>query len=111
MSTPQDPAARKLLIVFARLAAFSMLIAAIALLVWVTQKGETNPRPNAESVAVTDASVVKATNPQPNAESAAITNASVMKPAVGGKRFTLRLGQGFRFKDSAVVVAKPDEQP
>src|SRR5262245_62234190 len=29
----------------------------------------------------------------------------------GGKRFTLRLGQGFRFKDGVVVVAKPDEQP
>jgi hypothetical protein len=36
---------------------------------------------------------------------------SVMKPAAAGKRFTLRLGQGFRFKDGAVVVAKPDEQP
>jgi hypothetical protein len=29
----------------------------------------------------------------------------------GAPRFTLRLGQGFRFKDGAVVVAKPDEQP
>jgi hypothetical protein len=60
-------------------------------LVWVTQKGATSPRPNAES--------------------AAVTTASVMKPAAGGKRFTLRLGQGFRFKDGVVVVAKPDEQP
>jgi hypothetical protein len=60
-------------------------------LVWVTQKGATSPRPNAES--------------------AAVTTASVIKPAAGGKRFTLRLGQGFRFKDSVVVVAKPDEQP
>src|SRR5262245_65442004 len=34
-----------------------------------------------------------------------------MKPAAGGKRFTLRLGQGFRFKDGGGVVAKPDEQP
>jgi len=34
-----------------------------------------------------------------------------MKSAGGGKRFTLRLGQGFRFKDGVVVVAKPDEQP
>jgi hypothetical protein len=31
--------------------------------------------------------------------------------AAKSKRFTLRLGQGFRFKDGAVVVAKPDEQP
>src|SRR6478672_7490059 len=60
-------------------------------LLWVTQNG--------------------ATSPQPNAESAAVTAASVMKPASGGKRFTLRLGQGFRFKDGVVVVAKPDEQP
>src|SRR5215475_7371309 len=60
-------------------------------LVWVTQKGATSPRPNFES--------------------GAVTTASVMKPAAGGKRFTLRLGQGFRFKDGVVVVAKPDEQP
>src|SRR5262245_4134908 len=60
-------------------------------LVWVTPKGATSPRPNAES--------------------AAVTTASVMQPAAGGKRFTLRLGQGFRFKDGVVVVAKPDEQP
>src|SRR5215475_12715708 len=60
-------------------------------LVWVTQKGATSPRPKAES--------------------AAVTTASVMKPSAGGKRFTLRLGQGFRFKDGVVVVAKPDEQP
>src|SRR5262245_40284068 len=53
-------------------------------LVWVTQKGATSPRPQAESAALTSAS---------------------------GKRFTLRLGQGFRFKDGVVVVAKPDEQP
>src|SRR5499426_2510390 len=59
-------------------------------LVWVTQKGAISPRPNAES--------------------AAVTTTSVMKPAAGGKRFTLRLGQGFRFKDGVVVVAKPDEQ-
>src|SRR5215471_14546881 len=52
-----------------------------------------------------------ATSPRPNAESAAVTAAGVMKPAAGGKRFTLRLGQGFRFKDGVVVVAKPDEQP
>src|SRR5262249_17735594 len=60
-------------------------------LVWVTQKGATSPRPSAES--------------------AAVTTTSVMKPAAGGKRFTLRLGQGFRFKAGVVVVAKPDEQP
>ena len=60
-------------------------------LLWVTQKGATSPRPHAES--------------------AALTTASVIKPAVGGKRFTLRLGQGFRFKDGVVVVARPDEQP
>src|SRR5499427_8440282 len=52
-----------------------------------------------------------ATSPGPHAESAAVTTGSVMKPAAGGKRFTLRLGQGFRFKDGVVVVAKPDEQP
>src|SRR4030095_6705740 len=60
-------------------------------LVWVTQKGATSPRLGPES--------------------ATVTTASVMKPAAGGKRFTLRLGQGFRFKDGVVVVAKPDEQP
>src|SRR5215510_16338787 len=68
-------------------------------LVWVTQKGATSPRQRG------------AASPRPNAESAAVTTASVMKPAAGGKRFTLRLGQGFRFKDGVVVVAKPDEQP
>src|SRR5262249_50932150 len=60
-------------------------------LAWVTKKGATSPRPKAES--------------------AAVATESVMKPAAGGKRFTLRLGQGFRFKDGVVVVAKPDEQP
>ena len=40
-----------------------------------------------------------------------LVTASGMKSAGGGKRFTLRLGQGFRFKDGVVVVAKPDEQP
>src|SRR6185436_6747150 len=33
------------------------------------------------------------------------------RQSAAAKRFTLRLGQGFRFKDGAVVVAKPDEQP
>src|SRR5262245_5369296 len=60
-------------------------------LVWVTQEGATRPRLKAES--------------------AAVTTASIMKPVAGEKRFTLRLGQGFRFKDGVVVVAKPDEQP
>src|SRR5215813_4014931 len=60
-------------------------------LVWLKQKGATSPRPKAES--------------------AAVTTAGITKPAAGGKRFTLRLGQGFRFKDGVVVVAKPDEQP
>src|SRR5215831_211867 len=58
-------------------------------LFWVTQKGVTSPR----------------------AGKAPQVTASVMKPAAGGKRFTLRLGQGFRFKDGVVVVARPDEQP
>src|SRR5215471_11230990 len=102
MSTPHDPT-RKLLIAFAGIAACAMLIAAIAFLVLVTQKGATNPRSSAESAAVTA--------PRPNSEGAAVTAASLTKPAAGGNRFTLRLGQGFRFKDGAVVVGKADEQP
>ena len=91
MSTPLDPTARKLLIVFAGIAACAMLIAAITLPVWVKQKG--------------------AKNPQANAESAAFIAASFMEREAGGKHFTLRLGQGFRFKDGVVVVPTPDEQP
>jgi len=43
-STPCDPTARNLLIVFARIARCAMLIAASALLVGVKQQGATNPR-------------------------------------------------------------------
>ena len=91
MPTPRDPIARKLLISFAGTAACAMLIAAITLPVWVKQKG--------------------AKNPQANAESAAFIAASFMEREAGGKHFTLRLGQGFRFKDGVVVVPTPDEQP
>src|SRR5215471_19845046 len=107
MSTPRDPGTRKLLIVCAGIASCAMLLAAIALLVWVTQERgtgpqrnsenaavadanamkATNPRPNPESVAVTDASVVKATNPLPNTESAKVADTNISKPAAGGKRF------------------------
>jgi WD40 repeat protein len=41
---------------------------------------------------------------------ASVASADVIEPASGGQRFTLRLGQGFRFKDGAVVV-KQDDQP
>lgn len=47
-------------------------------------------------------------NPQTSSNSG--TPANLNKPTANGKRFTLRLGQGYRFKDGA-VVAKLDDQP
>src|SRR5439155_7805850 len=39
-----------------------------------------------------------------------VAPAGAATPARTGKRFTLRLGQGYRFRDAALVV-KPDDAP
>lgn len=95
MSTTRDSWTRRLIIVFAGITSLALLIASIALLIWVFAAPDRAESP-------------------PSADRPAVTAANVVKPAGspdrGGKRFTLRLGQGFRFKDG-VVVAKADDQP
>jgi len=107
MFTIRDPLARTLLIVFAGLTSLALLIASIALLIWVTRSGSHDPpqSPAVVGVAVDDPKAISIAR----ASVAAGTPASVAKPA-GGKRFTLRLGQGFCFKDGA-LVAKQDDPP
>src|SRR5438034_500803 len=104
------PTTRTLLLVFAGIASVALLIASIALLIWVKNSGNRDqPAPASnDAVAVRDSNA-RAAFPW-NAGAIANTAANVIKPAGAGKRFTLRLGQGFRFKDG-VVVAKPDDRP
>jgi len=94
MSTSHNRLTRTLLLVFAGIGSLALLIASIALLIWVINS-RNQPTPNS---AVVDAG------------GNAVTAGNVIKPAPAsaGKRFTLRLGQGFRFKDG-VVVARPDD--
>ncbi len=87
MSTSRDPLTRKLLGAFAGITSLALLIASIALLIRARH----------------------ADSPS-SAGGPAAPAANVSKPAGGGPRFTLRLGQGFRFKDG-VVVATQDDQP
>jgi hypothetical protein len=84
-----------LLLVFAGIGSVAMLIASIALLVWVIDS-RNRPAPTTPVV-------------NPPGEAALAAGISP-KTTSTGKRFTLRLGQGFRFKDG-VVVAKPEDGP
>jgi hypothetical protein len=90
MSGSRDSLTRKLLLVFAGVASLALLIASIAFFMWVRHAGN-----------------------QPAAGSGGVTASNVSQPdgSPGGKRFTLRLGQGFRFKDGVVVAGKPDDAP
>src|SRR5437773_929239 len=100
MATSRDPLTRRLMLVFAGITSVALLIASIALLIWVKNAG--NRR---ESTAVSDGGGAIVNDPKAptifswTAGTEANTAAGVVKPAGGGKRFTLRLGQGFRFKD------------
>jgi hypothetical protein len=99
MATSRDQLTRTLLLVFAGITSVALLIAAIALLIWVKGAGDRR---------VTPAPTVS----NDGFKSWATAN-DVLKPAPdapGTKHFTLRLGQGFRFKDGAIVT-KPDDMP
>jgi hypothetical protein len=106
------PTTRTLLLVFAGITSVALLIASIALLIWVKNSGNRDQpiRASNDAVAVGDSNT-RSAFPW-TAGATADTAANVIKPAGGngGKRFTLRLGQGFRFKDG-VVVAKQDDGP
>src|SRR5688500_6324095 len=95
MSTSHDRSTRRLLLVFAGIASLALLIASIALLIWVINSRN---RPAPGPAAVVDAA------------GNAVTAGNAIKPpgGAGGKRFTLRLGQGFRFKDGVVVAKQED---
>src|SRR5262245_4371629 len=88
MSTPRDSMARTLMLVVAGIASIALLIASIALLIRVKNAGKSaQPSP----VTITE----------PGTSQNPLT--ALANPSGSGKRFTLRLGQGFRFKDNAVV--------
>jgi len=112
MSASRDPWTKRLFFACAGVVAFGLLLfAAVALIGRVMDAGD---RRQADRV-------IAAADDAPAA--GAVTAAGIIKPAAGGagggggagapgKRFTLRLGQGFRFKDGAVVVgANADERP
>ena len=102
------------MLIFAGITSVALLIASVGLLIWVKNAGNRRgPTPASDGSAVT----ANSSNPAGifpwMAGANANTASGVVKPAAagaGGKRFTLRLGQGFRFKDG-VVVAKPDDGP
>src|SRR5512134_264006 len=83
------PSSRTLLVVFAGVASVAMLIGSIAWLIQVTRSDDPAPGPAAD--------------PRPRGDGAD-------RPATDGRRVTLRLGQGFRFEDGAVVRTQ-DEAP
>lgn len=105
MLASRDPLTRTLLLVYGGFVAVALLIASIALVVWVKRSGR-------EVAPVADVRDAKTVIDTPKAGETAVTAAAVLKPAAasGAKRFTLRLGQGFRFKDG-MVVAKSEEDP
>ncbi|HSI36051.1 MAG: hypothetical protein ACAI43_07720, partial [Phycisphaerae bacterium] len=84
---------RKLVLAISGVAAVAMLIASIALLVWVLQ-----PRP-----APTDTGAAAGRRDATTAPVASTNNPDSARPAAAkaGPRVTLRLGQGFRFADGA----------
>jgi len=89
MSTTRDPWTQRRALVICGISAVALLIGAIALLIWV--------------IDMPPASVADGGDAERGPGVAAI--------ARDDKRFTLRLGQGFRFKDGAVVVADDIEGP
>src|SRR2546421_11597917 len=98
MPASRDPKTRTLLLVFAGITSVALLIGSIALLIWVKNSGNRAQPMRASNDAVTvDDPKARAAFPG-NARATADTAASVIQPT-GGKRFTLRLGQGFRFQD------------
>ena len=87
---------RAYLLACAGIASSGLLITSIALLVWACGS---NSRPMPTAVPTPVASIPDPPGPSGRAG-----------PAAGrGKRFSLRLGQGFRFKDAVVVAGRPDD--
>jgi len=93
MSMSRAHSNRTLLIAFAGIGSIGVLLLGIAMLV--------------RALRPSDASV-----PAPaSSGTGGVGAAGSAIPATSGKRFSLRLGQGFRFKDGVVVISKPDEHP
>jgi hypothetical protein len=105
MLASRDPVTRTILLIYGGIIAVALLIGSIALLVWVKRSERAGP---ATPVAIADP---KPTENSPKAGETAVSGTAVLKPAAaaGAKRFTLRLGQGFRFKDGVVVARKEDD--
>src|SRR5690606_32249163 len=97
-----------LLLVFAGIASVAMMIASVALLIWVKGRVDRPVTPPPAIVAGGGGgggggAVATTTGPA--------TAPAAAAAAAAGKRFTLRLGQGFRFADGAVVLADRDARP
>jgi hypothetical protein len=88
------------MLAFAGIASVAMLIGAVALLIWA-KDSRNRPSPAGPGVTVSVKDFMQPTT--------ALSGGRAPAEATTGKRFTLRLGQGFRFKDGIVVVAKPEE--
>jgi hypothetical protein len=102
MLASSDRLTRTLLLIFAGIGSVGILIASIALLIWVkNSEHRDQPAPPANRVVT-----VNDTKPAPPLDA----SPNPVEPANNGKRFTLRLGQGFRFKDGVVVV-RSDDRP
>jgi hypothetical protein len=91
------------MLVFAGIASLALLIAAVAFLIRVTNSRDWyDPTRGSDGVVATAS---------PSSDGGtAVPAGGIIKPAAGVKRFTLRLGQGFRFKDGVVVI-RPDDLP
>src|SRR5262245_25221085 len=108
MLAPRNPLTSNPLIAFAGIACVAMLIASIALLIRVSNSVDRAPTPD-RIAAARDPQGPAA--PPSSPAGPAITPVNTVRPATAapGNRFTLRLGQGFRFKDGVVVTQ--DDQP
>ena len=89
MPTAKTHSNRTLIVGFAGVSSLTLLVTLVALLVRVKHLAAGTPPATAENTAAAD----------------------LGNPAAKPNRFTLRLGQGFRFRDGAVVGNKADEQP
>src|SRR4051794_83591 len=100
MSAPKDRSTRVLMVIFAGVASAGMFIGAIALLISAMNSRDRSPsgRGTAQTPNLTE--LMKPTTSPTGGGKPAVATAA--------KRFTLRLGQGFRFEDGVVVVAKPE---